>query len=291
MRYGLSESRVVDVPSGVPQGSVIGPLLFALTVGSYHPKKTNCCLIRYADDTSYCFPIAKSCGNTDILEEHQHLLDWSDSMGLSMNFSKCKSLTIKKNDHCDDILLPGITPVTTLTILGVCFNQKCNWSTNIDRLVRLTSKRFYALRLLRASLDKRQLKIVYSSLVLSVFDYCAPLFVGLPCCESDRLDRVQRRFHRLLCGKDCTSDCLISLRKRRETLTLSFFQKVSSPQHILHKFLPIKSSSGRYILPFRNTKRRSNSFFLFAAELFNRFFERWVSFCMTRQDCKMCMNV
>ena len=144
-------------------------------------------------------------------------------------------------------------------------DRKCNWSTNIDRLVRLTSKRFYALQLLRASLDKRQLKIVYSSLVLSVFDYCAPLFVGLPCCESDRLDRVQRRFNRfcirfsIRCFRDCTSDCLISLRKRRETMTLSFFQKVASPQHILHKFLPIKSSSGRYILPFRNT--RCNSFF------------------------------
>ena len=274
VRYGLDESRVVDVPSGVPHGSVIGPLLFALTVGSYRPLKTDCCLIRYADDTSYCFPIFKSCNNADILREHEHLIEWSNFMGLSMNISKCKSLIVKKSDLCDDIMLPGVASVKSLTILGVCFNNKCNWSSNVDKLVQLTSRRFYALRLLRSSLDKRQFKIVYSSLVLSVFDYCAPLFVGLSSCDSDRLEKVQRRFHGFLSAKSCIDDCLTSFKQKRETMALPFIQKVSSPHHILHSFLPCKSPCGRNILPSRNTNRRSNSLFLFTAQLYNSLFTR-----------------
>jgi hypothetical protein len=275
VRYGLTESRIVNVPSGVPQGSVIGPLLFALTVGSFCPQRTDgCCLIRYADDTGYCFPIFKSCSNEYILQEHEHLIKWSDSMNLTMNKSKCKSLIIKKSENCEEIRLPGVTSVESLTILGVCFNNKCTWSSNVDRLVKLSSRRFYALRLLRPSLDKSQFRIVYDSLVLSVLNYCAPLFVGLGSCDSDRLEKLQKRFHRLLCGKHCKLNCLTSLKQRRETMALRFLQTVSSEYHILNKYLPYKSSTGRYILPTRDTNRRSNSFFLFTAELYNNLFTR-----------------
>ena len=93
-------------------------------------------------------------------------------------------------------------------------------------------------------------------------------------CDSLRLERLQRRFHRIMCGNDCTADCLPLLEDRRHAQAMAFLNKTMNTAHILHKHLPDMSSSGRFILPARRTTRRCNSYFLLACELYNASFKR-----------------
>jgi hypothetical protein len=195
-------------------------------------------------------------------------------MDLQINETKCKSLTIKKSKRCDDIHIPGVVPVATLNILGVIFNARCNWTSHFDNVIKNASRRFYALRLLRPSLTNLELKMVYSALVRSVIEYCCPLFLGMTSSDKKRLERLQKRFHKMLCGQYCDAECLIPLEDRRIQLSLKFLEKMKNKNHILHHILPPPSSTGRFILPSRFTNRRSHSFIPLVCEISNSLFNR-----------------
>ncbi|MEL7308202.1 MAG: reverse transcriptase family protein, partial [Pseudomonadota bacterium] len=280
VRIGNACSDRILVTSGVPQGSVLGPYLFAVTTGSLSLNDSCCHLTRYADDTTLCFPIFKSLPNCHIVFEHEYLLRWSTQMDLKINADKCKSLLIPKTSNCESISLSGVREVDSLSILGVVFDSRGSWSSHVSKVIKTTAQRFYPLRILRPSLSNENLKIVYYSIVRSLLEYCAALFVGLSAADSKRLDRVQRRFHRLLCGGGCLEgNCLQPLDERRPQIALSLLRAIMDEEHLLHCNLPARSISGRFILPARRTVRRGKSFFLYTSELFNACFQR--SFCDT----------
>ena len=136
------------------------------------------------------------------------------------------------------------------------------------------SRRLYALRILRPSLTKEQMIFVYNSLVRSLFEYCAPLLLGISSVNSCKLENLQRRFHRVICSKSCSEACLVPLSERRKMLSLKFLAKVMHPNHILHSLLPAMLDSGRFRLPQRRTTKRCFSFFPFICEMYNSEFVR-----------------
>ena len=136
----------------------------------------------------------------------------------------------------------------------------------------VASRRLYVIRVLKMSVPRKQLIDTYTSLVRSILEYCAPLFSSISARDSCRLERLQKRFHRSICGIDCKCDSFPSLEERRFMLSMNLLNIImSSREHILHHLLPVRSSSGRFILPARRTTCRSNSFFPYACERFNLF--------------------
>ena len=271
VRIGVHASNTTNITSGIPQGSIIGPLLFVATVGSYS-NNSNGGLIKYADDTTLCFPLYKDFIDSSIqsvLHEHERFVQWSREIGLPMNMQKCRCLTVKKFDDCPSPPIPGIMVVDKLKVLGVTFNAKWALSNHIDQIISVASRRLYAMRILKQFMSKQQLKLTYNSMIRSYIEYCAPLFLGLPVGESNRLEKFQRRFHRIVCGKHCMENCLDPLDHRRKMLSLKFLSNVMSEAHILHCLLPERLDSGRFRLPPRRTVKRSNSFFLLVCESYN----------------------
>ena len=129
-------------------------------------------------------------------------------------------------------------------------------------------------RTLKPFLTKNKLKTVFYSLIRSIMEYCAPVFAGINVTNSKRLDKLQRRFHRILCGSECELNCLPPLTERRNTLAIKFLWKAMKNDHLLHSLLPPMSTSGRFLLPFRRSRKRFDSYFLYASELYNLKFVR-----------------
>lgn len=270
VQIGTTASVPSQVTSGVPQGSILGPFLYCVATSSFDFDSDDCHLIKYADDTTLCLPLYKAKSNDHIYQFHTNLIQWSKSMDLNINLTKCKCLTITKRRSGSPVInIPGVQTVDSVCILGVYFNSKATWSDHVDHIVRNASRRFYAVRILRPVLSNDHLKTVYFLLIRSIIEYCSPLFIGLNISDSSRLTKLQKRFHRMLCGSDCVDSCLPSLDERRSSMSLKLLKDIMNQTHILNQMLPSMSSTGRFLLPRRNTSKRSNCFFLRTCSVFN----------------------
>ena len=144
------------------------------------------------------------------------------------------------------------------------FDERLNWNTHCDLVVKNASKQLYVLRVLKNVVSHDQLVTVFNAIVRSRLEYASPLLVGLSSENSKKLERVQRRFHRLLCaGKECQEECLPSLSTRRLAAAMKLFRQCTNTTHALHFLLPRQSTTGRFLLPVTSTTLRLNSFFVF----------------------------
>ena len=144
------------------------------------------------------------------------------------------------------------------------WSNDLKWDKHFDSVSRMFASRLHCLRVLKNFLAKDELLLVYGSLLRSLFEYCSPVFVSLPKSNSTRLDRLQRRAHTLICGKECTDTCFEDLTIRRLQQATKFFKQTQTPSHVLHVLLPrVRENSNRFFLPCFNTARRTASFFPF----------------------------
>ena len=269
VKVGAVSSTLVQVTSGVPQGSLLGPFLFSVVMGSLQIQSSDCHVIKYADDVTLSMPIYKDTSNLHINQAHDQLTTWSTEIGLQLNINKCKALVIPKSAMCSPIHLPGVQFVSKVTLLGVIFNSTCTWTDHVDRIVKTASRRLFPLRLMKPHLNANELKYVYFGIMRSVMEYAAPLFVGLSKTDANKLQSLQDRFHRLLCGKSCRQACLPSMEERRERQAVKLYNSALAQEHVLSGIICHASKSGRYILPHIHSSRRLNSFVIKVAILIN----------------------
>ena len=103
-----------------------------------------------------------------------------------------------------------------MKLLGVTFDCKLGWNKHVDNIVRNASRRLYVLRCLKGNIPNDKLIVVYNVFVRSLIEYASPLFIGMTKKNVLKLEKIQRRFHRILCGTECTKQCISSLSDRRE---------------------------------------------------------------------------
>ena len=269
VKIGCVRSSYREVTSGVPQGSVLGPFLFSVVMGSLEIGASDCAIVKYADDVTLSVPIYRDCDNTHVVRIHESIKNWSVRFDLPLNEKKCKSLGIPRSRSFKFVTLPNVTQVQELMLLGVTFNERCTWTNHIESVTKKASRRLFPLRLLRPLLDDEELKVVYYGLMRSILEYASPLFIGLSETDAQNLAGVQKRFHRLLCGKQCKKECLQPLEIRRKNHAVSLYCSLLKEDHILHRLARQQSTHGRLLLPSISTSRRLNCFPVKTAILYN----------------------
>ena len=112
---------------------------------------------------------------------------------------------------------------------------------------------------------------IYYSLITSLLLYAAPLFAWLPSEIDNKMEKFQKRAHRLICGAPCTCSSFPSLASVRQKRAVSFLLSCEAfPDHPLHRFVPQRlPRTGHFRLPFASTSRRLRSFFPLTCQLAN----------------------
>ena len=269
-------SSFSDVTSGVPQGSVLGPYLFAVFMSTFCIIDPRTKLVKYADDATIIIPVFKS--NTDDLSvvsnEVENFSSWCAEHCMTINVTKTKVLSICLKVNVPKLpLVLNLNNVTSLKILGLIFNCTLTWTDHFDYIISKLSKRLYVLRILKSSLSHDEMVMVFNAIFRSIMDYACQVFLKPGKSLDNRLIRVcQRAFNIFHCDKVCDKCNLCTVVERRFMLSMRLFKNAKDDDHhVLHALLPRESErSSRLILPHVRTSRRLDGFVCSCSTIYNQ---------------------
>lgn len=193
-------SSFLNISAGVPQGSIIGPLLFIIYTADILLAPKYCKTQAYADDTQlyYSFPAdrvqeAQVCINSDLqllskLSE-EHNLKLNSGKSKVMIFATKKQYVSIKPNLTIQIQNENLPIVKTAKNLGIVFDDALSFEAHVNSLFK---KAYFSLKLLYASrqfLTRKLKKILVESLVLSLMNYCD--FIYGPFLNSITKNRIQ----------------------------------------------------------------------------------------------------
>ncbi|MEL7079446.1 MAG: reverse transcriptase family protein [Cyanobacteria bacterium J06582_2] len=289
-RGTMSEPR--SLTTGVPQGSVLGPLLFSLyttslgSVISSHGFSYHC----YADDTQLVlsFPPSDTQVETRIAGCLADISEWMMTHHLKLNLDKTELLFLpgKGCPHRDLAITiedTVVTPTRTARNLGVTLDDQLSFSAHISSVTRSCRFMLYNIRKIRPFLTAETAQVLIQALVISRLDYCNSLLAGIPAAAIKPLELIQKAAARLVFNQPKfthTTSLLRSLhwlpvaaRIQFKTLMLAYrAMKGTAPSYLQAMVKPYTPSrplrsatSGRLVAPsLRGTCGRSTRSRLFS---------------------------
>jgi Reverse transcriptase (RNA-dependent DNA polymerase) len=197
VKVGDAMSPKLTINIGVPQGTVLGPLLFLIYMNNVVKiRNFRSELICYADDTAL-FVAGRDWNEIKLTAEAdlKKLQSWLDNNLLTLNVKKTKFIAFtptistqpvldfclqihKSNCNIISCTCPKIDKVYSIRYLGIIIDQHIRWSdhiSNIANRLRALMHRFYVLR---SILTKKNLMILYNSLVEPILRYCVVVWGG-----------------------------------------------------------------------------------------------------------------
>jgi len=190
---------------GVPQGSVLGPLLYNIYCNDLVSISNNDCKItQYADDT--CIIIAtQSIKDLDIELKSVCLKveEWFNSNGLTINSLKSNYMVFNKCSHNFQISINNLSikEVEMVNYLGIIMHRYFNWNETVEKKVRSLSKLKYLFIILSKYIEKSKLLLLYKSLVLSKIAYGIEFFGNTSAKNVNIIQRLQNWFLKLILRK------------------------------------------------------------------------------------------
>ena len=274
-----------SIPSGVPQGTKLGPWLFLLMINDLSPPSTLFDLWKYVDDTTVSEVVKK--GQISFAQQAvDHISEWSGNNLFQLNREKTKELVISFS-HASPQFPPvtmdgGLIEVTEKAkLLGVIINNSLTWNDHVEELVINAGRKLYFLtQLKRARVTSQDLVAFYCACVRSSLDYaCAVFHFSLPQYLQTELERIQKRalftiYPGLSYAEALVEAGIESIQDHQRQLSINLFCAISeNPDNKLNKLVPPIITSNynlrktrKFRVPVANTKRFAESFIMKGAQ-------------------------
>ena len=258
-------SQDVPVDSGVPQGTVLGPLLFLCHINDL-PASVQSQVRLFADDCLLYRNIKSQADHAILQQDLNNLEQWADDWGMRFNAKKCYILSVKSSSsHMYQLDNQILKQVETNPYLGVTLEQNLGWSHHLDLIAKKANSSLGMLRRNLKFCPESCRLTAYVSLVRSLLEYSAVVWDPTTQKDIDKLEGIQRRSVRFikqdyLTRKPGTMTNMLKslnlspLYERRKNLRLQFLYKIIDDQFPgikkEHYMSPIQSK--RQIRPKRN---------------------------------------
>ena len=283
------KSRAAPVLSGIPQGTVLGPLLFIVYINDLLDEVASHGLL-FADDTKIFRHVCSREDSTLLQKDLDTLDKWSTKWLLKFNHEKCHVLSLGKFDnimHAHRYTICGyeMEHVFNEKDLGVVFDSELNFENHISQKVQIANAIVGLIRRSFSYLDCNSFKRLYTSFVRPHIEYAQSVWAPHLSKHINMLENVQIRATKVVDGlqnldyserlKKLDLPTLAYRRLRGDLIEVFKHFHTYDRETLSHSFRPRQRSSRThgYQLHHRNTKDgvrglQSNSFY-------NRVVKRW----------------
>ena len=228
-------SGTADINASVPQGSILGPLLFSVFIDDLVETCEND-LYLYADDSTLSAiirPGDRNAVEASLNRDLHRIKAWADKWNVTFEPSKCKSMVMSRKrppskldlffDNCK------LTQNNDLEILGVKLDSKLVWSNHISAIATRAGQRLGALRKVANKLDIQGRANVYKAQVRSLMEYASLSWMNAAPSHLQQLDNIQKKALKVI-GVDEDTACkqlnIPSLHHRRRVAAATVLYKM-----------------------------------------------------------------
>lgn len=204
----LSEPLPVNI--GVPQGSILGPLLFLLFLNDLPTVAESCDTNMFADDTeidSAAKPDQVIELETNLNSDLNRFKSYFDVNRLSLNVPKCEFMLIGTHQALSKVTNINVhinneplEQVSVAKYLGLFIDSNLKWDDHISKVIPKISAKIGILRTLRKIVSRDVLKQLYNAIVQPHFDYGDVVYDSASVTNKNRLQNLQTRAAKLLTG-------------------------------------------------------------------------------------------
>ena len=288
---GGKSSEYLPLYAGVPQGSILGPLLFLIFINDM-PSVTNLECHQYADDTTYLCHVSNPVTAVNQINSQLILLsEWASRWKITFNANKTYFMYITKKARrplLSPIFLNNhiIQEVYSHVNLGLIITNKLSWTDHIHSIVNKAHKRLNVISRYRLLLPRPVLNTLYLTMVRPVLEYCDVVYDNSPAYLKLVLESVQRKAAIICSGAYRHTETKLLLRDlswntlgdRRLIHKLTLFYKIYYQIYpaYLYAILPPKSiptynfrNNYEFKIPFYRLNCTSGSFFPSTAKVWN----------------------
>lgn len=237
------------IRAGVPQGSILGPLLFIIFINDivYSIRST---IKLFADDTSLFLVVDDPAESAAILNSDLHKIHtWSKDWLVTFNPQKTETVTIsrkvRKPPHPSLLMDDSVILETPdHKHLGLLISNDGTWSKHIDMIINKSFKRINILRKFKFILDRRTLEKIYLTFIRPILEYADVIWDNTTVHLVNKIESVQIEAARIVTGgtrlvsfeKLYCETGWEKLKDRRETHRLTYFYKMTqqlAPQYLI----------------------------------------------------------
>lgn len=238
---GGYRSDFILIPSGVPQGSILGPLLYLVYLYDIASSIRFSKFLMYADDTKIYCRIKDITDCEKLQGDLDRLHGYYIENRICINATKCAHVTftrkrnpIKFDYHFNNVKVDRVDVVRDL---GVTLDSKMTYSEHVEAIVNKAYKNLgFVLRVSRPFSDITCLKILYFAYVRSILEYCSTIWNPHCFTYKHTIERIQAKFLKHLnyrsfhVNNDYELNCkyhrLLSLENRRVLLDMLFLHGI-----------------------------------------------------------------
>ena len=229
----------INILCGVPQGSILGPLLFLIYIDDII-EDIKCEILLFADDTSLLEPITDPTLSIAKVNSDLNVLSaWAAQWLVMFNPTKTKYIIFSKKyerPQYGNLFLENkqIEKVEHHKQLGIIFNSRLTWEEHVTEKCEDAGKRLSVIKRLPETISPYTKLHIYTSFVRPVLEYGSSLFDNLSCEQSQQLEGIQRqaaisitRAYSHTSNERLLSELgLTSLKTRRTKAKLNLFHKI-----------------------------------------------------------------
>ena len=272
---------------GVPQGSVLGPVLFIIYINDLHRTCTNLKFIHYADDTTAVFSGNHLPSVFVSVNDSLSIVDsWLQSNRLSLNVSKTSYMIFTHRSlplNLPDVVIRGspIARVNSCTFLGITIDDRLSFTTHVNNISNKISRSLGVIRKASSYVQYPILKSLYFSLIYPYLIYCVPVWGNSSIGNVKKIETVHNRVLRFLNRFNFNPDNIMSFRslyKYFVSIKMYSYNVLKSSSYFSNKIsnlIPIHHHHTRFIdanlLNFPNMYKTvcQNNFFYQSVSIWN----------------------